>query len=64
MRHRKHRIDHPLGSPQPFPIAPARGCVAKQMYPDDSTGAKSLPLALDLKLLKSPKHPNGLSEHD
>jgi len=34
------------------------------MYPDDSAGAKSLPLALDLKLLKSPKHPNELSEHD
>ena len=26
--------------------------LAKQMYPDDSTGAKSLPLALGLKLLK------------
>ena len=28
--------------------------LAKQMYPYDSKGPKSLPLALDFKLLKSP----------
>jgi hypothetical protein len=28
--------------------------LARQMYPYDRKGAKSLPLAVDLKLLKSP----------